>query len=443
MKYFIKSAIINCILILATTICSSQPTGTIKGEIKYPEWKYSVNSKIEIRDISNHSIMQVTKVQENGQFVLRDVPFASYSLEYYEMDILTASIQVMINSSIPQFVILSVKSFKTEEVVVFGDVSDKSATGGSTFYNSEIIENMPAFSNSKQIETVILNSPGTVPDEDGRIHVRGEDAQLQYVIDGIPVYGNQTRIYSSLFNSGYIKSLDFIRGGINSEYGVAASGILNINTKSGFDRPYFAHAYGQTGSFSSNDFGIEAGGNINQKAALFAGYSNNSTDRYLDPISLGDPIHNRGKGQNLFVKADVLIGEKIDLVLLGSYAISNFEIPNSTGISKQDQNQDMTNAMVGFRLNAELNENSVISFLGYARNDIAKITSNGLNRISNPSDSLIALQNDKFFMGGKRENKVFGGAIEYSSHLFDKDNLKAGIGGEAFPIKEYLSLHKA
>jgi hypothetical protein len=434
-----KLALLNCLLIIATTLCYSQPTGTIKGEIKYPDWKYSESSKIELKDISNHSIMQVTMVQESGQFILRDVPFASYLLEYYESEVLTASTQVNVNSNIPLPIILSVKSYKTQEVVVFGDVTDKSVTGGRTFYNAETIENMPTFSNSKQIETVILNSPGTVPDEDGRMHVRGEDAQLQYVIDGIPVFGNQTRIYSSLFNSGYIKSLDFIRGGINSEYGVAASGILNINTKSGFDRPYFAHAYGQTGSFSSNDIGIEAGGNINQKAALFVGYSNNSTNRYLDPISLGDPIHNNGKSQNLFVKADVLITDRIDLVILGSYAKTNFQIPNDLEISKQNQAQDMTNAKAGFRLNAELSENSVISLLGYAKSDIAKITSNGLNRISSPADSLVALQNDKFFMGGNRENIVFGGTLEFSTHLFDKDNLKAGIGGEEFPIKEYLT----
>lgn len=318
------------LLMLATSISYSQATGTIKGEIKYSEWKYNKDSKIVLKDYSNRAVVQTTKIQEDGQFVLRDVPFSTYLVEYYESGVLTAFIGTKVVSNLPVSVTLQVKSYTTKDVVVTGGLPNQAATGGTTFYTAKALADMPTFSNSKQIETVILNSPGTVPDEDGRMHVRGEDAQLQYVIDGIPVFTNQTRIYSLLFNSGYIKSLDFIRGGMNAEYGVALSGVLNINTKSGFDNPYFAHVYGQTGSFASNDFGVELGGNIDQKAALFVGYSNNSTDRYLDPIALGDPIHSYGKNQNLFAKADVLLSNKIDLIVLDSYATSNFDIPNST-----------------------------------------------------------------------------------------------------------------
>lgn len=439
MKYIYKLGIILSLFLIITTFGYSQPTGTIKGEIKYTDWKYNENSKILLIDINNHSTIQVVKPSESGQFIFRDVPFAAYLLEYYESDILTASKITNVNSNLPVQVIISVKSYKLDDVIVLGDVSDKSATGGRTQYNAQTIENMPAISSSKEIETVILNSPGTVPDEDGRMHVRGEDAQLQYVIDGIPVTGNQTRIYSSLFNAENIKSMDFIRGGMNAEYGVAASGILNINTKSGFDRPFFSHGYGHIGSFYTNDFGLELGGHAGQKAAWFLGISFNESKRYLDPIALGDPIHNNGKGGNIFFKQDLLLSDKIDMILLLSYSGTNFDIPNSSLVSKQDQKQELTNAMLGFRINAELSENSIISLLAYARRDKAAITSNGLDRISKPADSLTALQNDKFFMGGSRENRVLGGMLEYCTHLFDKDDFKAGIGGESIPINEYLS----
>lgn len=99
----------------------------------------------------------------------------------------------------------------------------------------------------------------------------------------------------------------------------------------------------------------------------------------------------------------------------------------------------MKNATLGFRIKAELSDNSVISALGYARNDIAEITSNGLNRIVSPADSLIALQNEKFFIGGKRDNKFYGGMLEYTTRLSERDNFKAGVGGEAFPLSEYLT----
>ncbi|MCX6148371.1 MAG: TonB-dependent receptor [Candidatus Kapabacteria bacterium] len=430
------------IMFLFSTFSSlvfAQPTSSIKGEIKYPEWKFSSNSKIVLKNVQNNCIIQENKVNENGTFTFRDVPFSNYLVEYYESDLLTSSKKVSLNSSLTQKIILNIKQQKTSEIVVLADISDKGNVGGKTTYTQKDIEEMPVFSNSKLIETVILNSAGTVPDEDGRMHIRGEDAQLQYVIDGIPVYGNQTRIYSSLFNASNIKSMDFIRGGANAEYGVATAGILNINTKSGFDRPIFAHAFGQSGSFASNDAGVEIGGNLDQKIALFVGASSSKTDRYLDPISLGDPIHNAGKSNNIFVKADALLSDKIDLVILGAYSTSNLDIPNSTISSKQDQKQAMTNSMIGLRLNAELGEKSVMSLVGYTRNDIAEISSNGINRIANSADSIKALQNEKYFMGGKRDNKVIGGMLEFTTKILENDNFKAGIGGEVYPLKEYLS----
>lgn len=431
--------IILLLIFSFSSLVFAQPTSSIKGEIKYPEWKFSSNSKIVLKNVQNNSIIQENKVNENGIFTFRDVPFSNYLVEYYESDLLTSSKKISLNSSLTQNIILNIKQQKTSEIVVLADISDKGNVGGKTTYTQKDIEEMPVFSNSKLIETVILNSAGTVPDEDGRMHIRGEDAQLQYVIDGIPVYGNQTRIYSSLFNAGNIKSMDFIRGGANAEYGVATSGILNINTKSGFDRPIFAHAFGQSGSFASNDAGVEIGGNLDQKVALFVGASSSKTDRYLDPISLGDPIHNAGKSNNIFVKADALLSDKIDLVILGAYSTSNFDIPNSTISSKQDQKQAMTNSMIGLRLNAELGEKSVLSLVGYTRNDIAEISSNGINRISNTTDSIKALQNEKYFMGGKRDNKVMGGMLEFTTKILENDNFKAGIGGEVSPLKEYLS----
>ena len=85
--------------------------------------------------------------------------------------------------------------------------------------------------------------------------MRGEDAQLQYVVDGIPITGNLTRVYSSLFNAALIKSVDIQTGGLTAEYGVATSGIVAVTTKSGFDRPFFVHAGGLAGSFN-NRFGF-------------------------------------------------------------------------------------------------------------------------------------------------------------------------------------------
>lgn len=431
-------------LLLFNFDLSAQSVATIKGKFTSQDWKYNEKSKLILKDIDNQNTIQTINIEKDGKFIIHDIAFASYLLEYYEDNILIASQIVNANSSLTQNIeFTTLKTFKLEDIVVVSDYNIIGSNGARTFYNSQDIENMPSISSSKSIESVILNSPGTVPDEDGRMHVRGEDAQLQYVVDGIPIFSNQTRIYSSLFNSGIIKSMDFIRGGMNAEYGIANSGVLNINSKSGFDRTndksIAAHVFSQLGNYNSNDQGIDVSGNIDNKVALFAAYSSNFTGRYLDPINEGDAIHSNGKGQSAFVKADAILSDDIDMVILASYSTSNFDIPNSSILSKQNQKQEMKNSMLGFRINAELSQNSLLSLLAYSRSDMASISSNGIDRITNANDSIVALQNEKFFMGGKRDNKVFGSTLEYSGRLFEKDNFKAGIGGEVFPLKEYLT----
>lgn len=439
------------ILLFANSEIYSQNTAKLKGKVSEklleinnigPLNPGSPKAEIILKSYSNLSIIQIVNLKKDKTFEFLDVPYATYIIELKAGENVIKTDVVNVNSKFNRTIVLEATNIQNGQVVeVMGDLEDKFQSGGKTYYNQQDIEAMPQFSATKAIETIILNTAGAVPDEDGRMHVRGEDAQLQYNIDGIPVTANQTRIYSSLFNSGVIKSMDFLRGGLNAEYGVATAGVLNINTKSGFDRPYFAHAFSQGGSFNSNDQGIEVGGNIDQKAALFAAYSSNFTGRYLDPISDGGSIHNNGKNQNLFVKGDVLLFDNIDLVMLGSYGKSNFGIPVFESNSKQDQKQDITNAMLGFRINANTSENSMLSFLGYLRNDEAKITSNGLNQIITTADSITALQNDKFFMGGTRQRKTYGGTIElnYKNLIAEQDNFKAGMGAEISPLSEYFS----
>lgn len=432
--------ILLLLLIFGVNISFSQSGGTIIGKINATEIKTDQPSKLILREIYSDDIIQEANVESNGSFRFNSVPFSTYFVELYQNNKLITVNKVNVLSKVPEVVTINqIKTYNTDEVNVTGSYIATRSSGGRNIFSSSAITKMPEISSAKKIESVLLNSPGVVPDEDGRMHVRGEDSQLQYIIDGIPVYNKQSRIYSTLFNAENIRSYDFIRGGFDAEYGVALSGIVNINTKTGFEKPFFAHAFGQTGSFETNGGGIEIGGNIKEKVALYAAYSKTASDNYLDPIAWGDPIHNHGESDNLFVKGDILIADNIHLNFLGSFGKTNYEIPNGFKESEQDQMQEVTNKMFGIRLNAGITDNSVLSITGYARQDNAVITSNGIKQIQSSTDSLTALNNEKFFLGGEREIKTFGGMADFSASLISKDHFKTGIGMEVTPLEEYLS----
>ena len=426
---------------------AQQSTGTINGMIH--DQRSPVEEGIEARlvEFSTGALVERTIVQPTGRFVFRDVPFARYNVEIV-LDSLVLAIQpIEISTSVPTTIdITDLREYTLPAVRIVASriLPDRSQTTSSRHFTAAAIQDLPIASATKQIEAILLNTPGVVPDEDGRLHIRGEDAQLQYVIDGIPVTTNLTRVYSSLFDASLIKSADVQTGGMNAEYGVAAAGVVAITTKSGFDAPLIAHVSGGYGAYGQRDIGVELGGNIAGRLGILVATGSSKTDRYLDPVSSGDPIHGEGETRNYFGKMNGIITDDLELNLLGSYNTTNYAVPNSVVKSPaQDQRQDLSDYMVGARLNAYLGEQSAISLLGYRRHAEARITSGGLGRISNAADSARAVsENEKFFIGGERTNEATGAALEYSTrgNWFDLDHeVKAGVGGEEYPLTEFFT----
>jgi outer membrane cobalamin receptor len=353
-----------------------------------------------------------------------------------------------VNSAIPVRVEFdTLREYQMEEVTVEGSHTTGLAGTAITthsFFTQETVNQIPVSTENKAIESVLLSTPGVVPDEDGRMHVRGEDAQLQYVVDGIPITGNLTRVYSSLFNASLVKSLDVQTGSLSAEYGVATAGVLAVTTKSGFDRPIFAYASGTTGSFNNREGTVQVGGNLNGRTALYLAGSTSATDRYLDPITPGSPNHDDGKSASAFGKFSALINDNMDVTALGMYDKTTYSIPNSVQRTPaQNQQQVLDDYLAGFRISSQLSESSLFSGLIYTRQSRATITSGGLLRITTPADTQKALaENERFFIGGKRKYTTSGGQLELSArpNWFSLPNtFKAGVSGEVYPVSEYFT----
>ncbi len=423
---------------------AQQSSGTIEVTVSIENVQGFQGYSIRVFEAKTRASFGEYKIPQNGLLVIHDVPFASYDLWLVEGgDAIVSRKKIAISSIVALKITLGQKAI-SDSVIVESQAVDLSRPSVSTIFPAATITALPAMSATKKMEAILLNTPGVVPDEDGRMHIRGEDAQLQYVVDGIPITTNQTRIYSSLFNAGIIQSAEVIRGGFNAEYGVATSGIVNINTRSGFDAPVFADGSATYGSFGTMDRSLSVGGNIGGRIALFASYGSSETERYLDPTHSSAPNHTDGYTHNYFAKADFLITDDIDLVLLGTNNLANFGIANGKIVTPaQDQRQDLSDYMYAGRLNISLNTSSALSFLAYKRRVEATNTSGGLMQINTSADSLKAVtENEDFFIGAHRIDEATGGQVEYSAitHWLDAPNtIKVGVGGESYPLQEFFT----
>lgn len=443
-----KSLSIPALLFLFTaTIARAQvATGTVEGRIT-AELPKGDDLVVELIEGRRGQVVQEGRVDGDGRFVLRDVPFARYILHIRLGEAILAEREVEVASGVSVPVtVTSLKNFQSASVLVTADLlrPDPTQTGARTFWTASEISRIPSSTSEQRVEGILLNTPGAVPDEDGRLHFRGEDAQLQYVIDGVPVTANLTRIYGSLFNARLARSVELRTGGLDAEYGRATSAIVAVTTRSGFDRPWFAEASGSYGSFNAHDFTLGIGGNIDGRVGIHAAGAMGRSDRYLDPIAEGEAIHSAGDWRHLFVKGDVALGHGLDLDLLGSLNRTGFEVPNGmVRAPAQDQQGVLREQLFGGRLRFDPGSDVALSLVGYSRLGRAKITSGGLLRIVTAEDSLKALaENEKFFIGSERSNRVTGLLLQ-GAFIFDafdlKHQAKAGIGGERTPASEFFT----
>ncbi len=424
-------------------------TGTITGTIGAWRPEEAATVLVRLQEAGTGTIVQETAPGQAGTFTFRNVPFATYAVNIVERNSILMSRTVRVHSTVPCTVAFdTLKEYSLGEITVespagvLPSVSPRTTT--HSLYTTATIADLPTVSAGKTIEAILLNTPGVVPDEDGRMHVRGEDAQLQYVVNGIPITGNLTRVYSSLFNASIVKSVDIQTGGLNAEYGVATSGVISVTTRSGFDRPLFGRVAGLAGSFGHREAVAEAGGTIDGNTAIYLAGSTGSTDRYLDPITSGAPNHDGGTTQSYFGSVSTLFGASADFTLLGMYNRTKFEVPNQlVKTPAQDQRQTLNDYLLGARVNVSVNPASVLSGMLFTRRSQAEVTSGGLGRIASPADSQKAVaENEKFFVGGKRTYTTSGGQIEFSSRTdwFDLPNtFKAGIDAEIFPVSEFFT----
>jgi outer membrane receptor protein involved in Fe transport len=435
------------LLVLCSTVHAQHTTGTIFGTIRDRQSPVEKGVRAALVELSTATMVEVTDVDESGRFTFHDVPFARYDLNIIFDSTVIATRRIDLSSSVPVTIeIGDLREYVSKGITVEGlrYTPDRSKTGSSKVFTAATIRDLPSVSGTKKIEAVLLNTPGVVPDEDGRMHVRGEDAQLQYVIDGIPVTANLTRIYSSLFDAQLVKSVEVQTGGLNAEYGVAAAGVLSLTTKSGFDAPWFVNASGLYGSFGNRELSVEGGGKLSGRLAAFFGATMSESDRYLDPIAEGDPINDAGKARSYFAKVNGIITDEIDFNLLGNFSSTEFSVPNGrVRTPSQDQKQDMEDYLLGARVNAYLGETSALSLLGYRRHARATFTSGDLMRIGSAADSAKAVaENEKLFIGAERVDEATGGNLEFSTKtewLDAKHNVKGGIGAEEYPLSEFFT----
>ncbi|MDQ2975371.1 MAG: TonB-dependent receptor [Acidobacteriota bacterium] len=429
LKSFFRLVVLLAIAFSVQPIFAQSRIGTVQGTVKDPTGALVRNAKVTVtQPLTGYN--QAVQTDEQGSFKLVNVPFNTYKVQAEAVGFQTTEHSVDLESTIPLNLDLSLAlSGATANVTVTADnaaVLEQDRTSSDTDLNQSILERPMGASPSRAIESMVASAPGFVTDDNGRMHPRGSESQVQYVVDGVPVTDNMSAIFSTSLDARTLRTVEVLTGGIPAEFGDKLAGVINVNTRSGLEGPTQGGLSLSGGSFSTGEIAADFATHT-KKFGFLTNLSTTTSQRYLDPPTI-DNFHNFGRTGKGFFRLDYQFGQNDSIRSVITFGGSNFQVPNRVEqeLAGQDLRQRLRDNSENVTYQHIFSPNSVAQFSFFNRSSHARLTSNPT------ATPVVALQD--------RTLKNYGGlgslSLTRGSH-----NIKFGGQVTVTPLNETFSFY--
>jgi outer membrane receptor protein involved in Fe transport len=381
MMKFIRIVSTVFIFALCTAALASAQTriGTIQGTVKDPNGALVPNAAVTVsQPVTGYKQSATSDTQ--GTFRVVNVPFNTYKVRAEANGFQPAEQSIDLESAVPLNVDfnLSVES-ATANVTVTADSAsmvETDRTSSDTDISQSVLERPVGAAPSRAIENIVSSTPGFVTDDNGRMHPRGSESQVQYVVDGVPVTDNMSAIFSTSIDARTLRTVEVLTGGIPAEFGDKLAGVINVNTRSGLEGPTQGGLSFSAGSFSTGEVGADFSTHT-KKFGFLTNLSASTSQRYLDPPTL-DNFHNFGRTGKGFFRLDYQFNSKDSLRGTFTFGGSNFQVPNrfAQEIAGQDQRQRVRDNSQNITYQRIISANTLATVSFFNRYATARLTGN-------------------------------------------------------------------
>ncbi len=313
-------------------------TGSVQGSVMDPSGAAVADARVTWTS-SISGIVRKTTTDQYGRYRLSNLPLAAFSMKVEAPGFQASTWVSELRSSVP---IIHELKFSTggadQAVTVQGEpLLDVGSTSTHHDLDDDVIDRMPPTPSNQAMSAVVETVPGVVPEENGRIHVRGSEAQPQYVLDGVPLPENLGGVLNTALDTENLHSAEVITGNIPAEFGDKVAAIVNMSTKSGLSEPWNGSLSFSGGSLASSAFDTEVGGHIG-KLGIFGSADVSRSNRFIDPPEIAS-FHNHGGVAHSFTRFDWLQSDRDSIRALISVNGTNFQIPNTQESQDAGQKQ--------------------------------------------------------------------------------------------------------
>ena len=382
-RFSFRAAIIGSVLLLSgPTLFGQARIGSVQGVVKDPTGALVPNAAITVtQPVTGYR--QTTQTDAQGAFKLVNLPFNTYKVRAEASGFQAAEQSIDLETTIPLNLelALSLEETTADVTITTGGavMLEPDRTSSDTDINQSILERPLGAAPSRAIESIVASTPGFVTDDNGRMHPRGSESQVQYVIDGVPVTDNMSAIFSTSLDARTLRTVEVLTGGIPAEFGDKLAGVINVNTRSGLEGPTQGAISFSGGSFSTGEAAADFSTHT-KKLGFLANLSSSTSQRYLDPPTI-DNFHNFGRTGKAFFRLDYQFDANNSLRGVFNFGGSNFQVPNrfEQEVAGQDQRQRLRDNSQNISYQHIFSPNSVAQFSFFHRQSNAKLISNALS----------------------------------------------------------------
>jgi outer membrane receptor protein involved in Fe transport len=339
--FSILLSLFTALLITCASANAQARIGTIQGTIKDPNGAVVPNAKVTVKQ-SVTGYNQSAQTDEQGVFKLVNVPYNTYTVHAEAAGFQPVEQSIDLESNVPLNADLTLAIAGTAASVTITTSSaevETDRTSSDTDINQTVLERPVGASPSNAMSNIVASTPGFVADDNGRIHPRGSESQVQYVVDGVPVTDNLSSIFSTSLDARTLRTVEVLTGGIPAEFGDKLAGVINVNTRSGLEAPTQGGLSFSGGSFSTGEVAVDFSTHT-KKFGFLTNLSATTTQRYLDPPTI-DNFHNFGRTGKGFFRLDYQFNTNDNVHATFTFGGSNFQVPNRLDqeIAGQDQRE--------------------------------------------------------------------------------------------------------
>jgi hypothetical protein len=159
---------------------------------------------------------------ESGRAVFRALPPGRYELTIRSQGFTAKTLTVEVQSQLPveQTVGLEVTPLSTTVEVKDETLLDPIET--ARYVPRQALEDRASVAANRAVINLVNGQPGWVLEANGSLHPRGSEYDVQYVIDGVPLYDNRSPAFAQSLNIDEFDSLNVRTAGYPAEFGLKA-----------------------------------------------------------------------------------------------------------------------------------------------------------------------------------------------------------------------------